>query len=41
MTNKTDAQILSEFAKAWKTNDAEMIIDNLDEAFVYDSQWVL
>lgn len=33
--------IVAEFAKAWETLDAELIISNLDESFVYDSQWVL
>ena len=33
--------IVAEFAKAWEILDAELIISNLDDSFVYDSQWVL
>ena len=41
MKTKNREQIIAEFAKAWETLDAELIISNLDESFVYDSQWVL
>lgn len=41
METKGREQIVAEFAKAWETLDAELIISNLDECFVYDSQWVL
>lgn len=37
---KTEEQIVAELAKAWETLDAELIIANLDNSFVYDSQWV-
>ncbi|MBO7444854.1 MAG: hypothetical protein J6T86_00380 [Bacteroidales bacterium] len=33
-------QIIEDFANAWKTLDAELIIKHLDSSFVYDSQWV-
>lgn len=32
--------IIEDFAKAWETLDASLIIKHLDESFVYDSQWV-
>jgi hypothetical protein len=32
-------KILADFAKAWQTLDAELIIKYLDDSFVYDSQW--
>lgn len=41
METKSREQIVAEFAKAWETLDAELIISNLDESFMYDSQWVL
>ena len=37
---KDSSQIIKEFAKAWETLNPELIIANLDKAFVYDSQWV-
>ena len=40
MVEKNKEQIVEDFAKAWETLDAELIIANLDETFVYDSQWV-
>ena len=33
-------QIVEEIAKAWETLDADLIIQNIDESFVYNSQWV-
>ena len=36
-----NTQIIMDFAKAWETLNPELIIENLDETFVYDSQWVL
>ena len=41
MEFKSDEMIVAEFAKAWETLDAELIVSNLDDSFVYDSQWVL
>lgn len=41
MEDKNINQIVEDIAKAWETLDAELIIANLDETFVYDSQWVL
>lgn len=32
--------ILLDFCKAWQTFDADLIIQHLDDGFVYDSQWV-
>lgn len=32
--------ILLDFYSAWQTFDAELIINHLDNNFVYDSQWV-
>mgnify|MGYP003558096970 FL=1 len=32
--------IINDFCKAWQTLDASLIIQHLDESFVYDSQWV-
>lgn len=32
--------ILLDFCKAWQTFDADLIIQHLDDVFVYDSQWV-
>ena len=40
METKSREQIIADFAKAWENLDAELIISNLDEKFVYDSQWV-
>lgn len=33
-------QILTDFAEAWNTLDAEKIFQHLDDTFIYDSQWV-
>ena len=41
MKEKDNPQIIMDFAKAWETLNPELIIENLDETFVYDSQWVL
>lgn len=41
MKEKDNTQIIMDFAKAWETLNPELIIENLDETFVYDSQWVL
>ena len=38
MGTKSREQIIADFAKAWENLDAELIISNLDEKFVYDSQ---
>ncbi len=42
MKNFTDMeeQIISHFAEAWRTLNAELIIKHLSEDFRYDSQWV-
>jgi hypothetical protein len=32
--------ILLDFYSAWQTFDAELIINHLDNNFVYDSQWI-
>ena len=38
---KTEEELVEVFAKAWETLDAEIIAENLDDDFVYDSQWVM
>jgi hypothetical protein len=38
---KTEEELVEEFAKAWETLDAELIVVNLDDNFVYNSQWVM
>ena len=40
MSYLTKEQLVALFAEAWRTLSPELIIDNLDESFVYDSQWV-
>ena len=40
MKNLTDEQIVKDLAAAWRTQDAELLIQHLAPEFRYDSMWV-
>lgn len=41
MSYSSKEELVATFAQAWRTLNPELIIENLDESFRYDSQWVL
>lgn len=41
MSYQNKEELVATFAQAWRTLNPGLIIENLDESFRYDSQWVL
>ena len=41
MSYQNKEVLVAIFAQAWRTLNPELIIENLDESFRHDSQWVL
>lgn len=41
MSYQSKEELVAIFAQAWRTLNPELIIENLDESFRHDSQWVL
>ena len=40
MSYQSKEELVAIFAQAWRTLNPELIIENLDESFRHDSQWV-
>ena len=40
MSYQSKEELVAIFAQAWRTLNPELIVANLDQSFIYDSQWV-
>ena len=40
MSYQSKEELVAIFAQAWRTLNPELIVTNLDQSFIYDSQWV-
>ena len=39
MSYQSKEELVAIFAQAWRTLNPELIVANLDQSFIYDSQW--